>query len=276
MRPLSCEEVDELLPWYAAGEGEPDPRELVEQHLAHCPRCRQGYAETERLAALLDWHHRAGEGLQRLQERLREESQRGAARRAVLSFVRRLAAVAALLLLALGLTRWVSPPRDELPIITVALAAGEEEAVPGPRAKALPARVGLSETAQRVDLTLEVKNRAERILYLDVGGEGTELRLDLSGPGVRAVPATTQSVPPFLSRHLVRLAPGESYFLPIPYLVEGKRGRLRSLSWTKPGRYTLGVRYSVRVSDTPPSARDGQHFGRIRTFVGPLLTIQVP
>src|SRR4051812_15061814 len=111
MRPLRCAEVDELLPWYAAGEGGPDPRRLVEQHLAHCPRCRQGYAETERLSALLDWHYRASEGLQRLQGRLREESRRGAARRAVLPFVRRLAALAAVLLLAIGLTGWVSPPR---------------------------------------------------------------------------------------------------------------------------------------------------------------------
>src|SRR5262249_36506527 len=89
MRPLSCEEVDELLPWCGAGEGEPEQRGLVEQHLAHCPRCRQGYGEAERLSALLDWHHRETEGLERLRARLREESRRDATRRAVLPFVRR-------------------------------------------------------------------------------------------------------------------------------------------------------------------------------------------
>src|SRR5262249_33740299 len=158
-----CEEIDDLLPWYATGECAPDSRSLVERHLAHCPRCRQGYAEMERLSALLDWQHRADESLLRLKGRLREVRRR----RAVLPIVRRFAAAAALLLVTIGLTAWPSPTHEEEPSITVALVAGGEEAVPGPRAKALPAREELATTMQRVDLALEVKNQGDRVISLD-------------------------------------------------------------------------------------------------------------
>src|SRR5262245_14004516 len=188
MTPMHCEQVDDLLPWYAAGECDPEPRASIEQHLAHCPRCRQGYAEMERLSALLDWHHRASAGLHALQERLRQERRREEPRRVMLRFGRRFAGVAALFLLVLGLTTWMVPAREEIPNITVAFVSSTEHALPGFRAKALPAGQEALKVPQEMDLTLEVRNQGERPLYLDVGGEGTELRLELSGPGVRVTP----------------------------------------------------------------------------------------
>jgi hypothetical protein len=304
MRPLSCEEVDELLPWCVAGECEPDQRGLVEQHLAHCPRCRQGYGEAERLSTLLDWHHRESAGLERLRVRLREESRRGATRRAVLPFVRRIASVAALLFVAVGLTSWITPPPEERPEIAVGLLSGvgdfPAEVVDQVKGRPLVARGGGTRTEflelagrspaehrgkllaaaeagrlpapPRVDLTLELRNRGEQTLYLDVGGAGTELRLDLSGPGALALPGASENDPPFLSRRVVRLAPGERYLLPVRYLIDGTRGHLRSLYWTEPGRYVLNVDYRVGVS---PSPSERQLTRSTRTFTVPPMTIQV-
>jgi hypothetical protein len=211
--------------------------------------------------------------------------------------------VAAVLLVAVGLTSWVSPPREERSDIAVALLAGvedlPEQGVDVVKARPLLARGGetrkvlelegrspaeyqqkLLAAAEarrlpeppRVDLTLELRNRGERTWYLDVGGEGTELRLDLSGPEVLALPGASGNDPPFLARRVVRLSPGKRYLLPVRHLIEGTRGHLRSLYWTEPGRYVLNVSYRVRVSS---SMSERQHTGSTRTFVSPPMTIQV-
>src|SRR5262249_5452530 len=134
------------------------------------------------------------------------------------------------------------------------------------------AEAGRLPAPQRVDLTLELRNRRERTLSLAIGGAGTGLRLDLSGPGVLALPGASENDPPFLSRRVVRLAPGERYLLPVRYLIDGTRGHLRSLYWIRPGRYVLNVEYRVGVSSSPS---EQQATRSTRTFTLPPMTIQV-
>src|SRR5262249_53322988 len=119
------------------------------------------------LSALLDWHHRAGEGLQRLQGRLREEWRRGAPQRAVLPFVRRLAAAAALLLAAIGLTAWVSPPREESSEIAVALVATGEDALSKQGVRASGPNLSKAEA-------FLARERGTKTVYLDLGGRSPE------------------------------------------------------------------------------------------------------
>jgi hypothetical protein len=49
----------------------------------------------------------------------------------------------------------------------------------------------------------------------------------------------------------VKVNPGESFFLPIPYLIGGKSGQLQVVYPATPGRYTLKVLYQVGVKDEP-------------------------
>jgi hypothetical protein len=193
----------------------------------------------------------------------------------VLPFARRFAGVAALLLvtfaLAVGLGPHPGPETSSVVVATLVPGPEADAAVrftpdrPGPRhtqeaamkatsafdpalVAALAQRESLVPKGPRVGLLLQVTNRAGRPLTLEVGGDRTELRLDLRGPGV-----VTRSGPgvrgggelPFLSRRSVRLVPGASYLLPIPYLVGGSRGRLRGVYWDRPGRYTLTASYRV-------------------------------
>jgi hypothetical protein len=235
----------------------------------------------EPVEALLDWHYRADAGLSRLRRRLRAEKKRPAA---VLQFARRFAAVAALLLITWVLVGGLSPlsgpalipasdvvaslQRDTgLPDHAVVRSFALEKFMPGRAAEEaafktfpfqetdLPSRLQRGDTlprGPRVDLLLEVHNRGQRPLELKVGRERTWLRLDLEGPGTQTLLGARMAdsqMPPFLSERAIQLQPGSSYFLPIPYLIGGRRGELQGVYWTAPGRYRLTVHYRVGAWD---------------------------
>jgi hypothetical protein len=231
----------------------------------------------EELEATLDWHYRADAGLERLRRRLPTA---GGRRVQVLHFARRLAAVAALLLITIGLVGGLSPVPVAGPSQEVVAFLQHDLGLAGrvvPQhlaqekfAPVLPAQEASVRTffldrdpqpvrvtregnrlplGPRVDLTLEIRNRGPRPLTLQVG-ERTFLRLDLNGPGTRTLVGSSTldgKPPPFLTEQLVPLKPGASYFLPIPYLIGGQASRLQGVYWTAPGRYTLSVDYRVGV-----------------------------
>jgi hypothetical protein len=194
----------------------------------------------------------------------------------VLPLIRRLASVAALLLVVVGLCGWLAPGPEEAPTVTVALRPVSRTAE-----HALVARVQVPAMKARpqvplVDLSLEVRNRGPLPLDLDVGGKGTELLLELHGPGVVRLSASDVAgvpEPPFLTPGRVRLAPGASYSLPIRHLVGGTRGHLYGLSWTEAGTYTLTARY--RVGTAAASTDQGQPAWVLRTFSALPLSLQV-
>jgi hypothetical protein len=301
MKDLGCHEVDEHLEEFAAGECAPALAEAVERHLAGCPSCRQKDTDSERLLSLLDWHFQAEEGFARLAATLQQEQRRVAPRR-LLPFARRLAGVAALLLVLFGLANWLAPPAEERPVLVASLRQAGPDIAPGaePKHQAVAAVVrtfalkrgnqspeayrqalqaaalkGQLPPPPRIDLVLDVRNRGDRPVYLDVGGPGTELELELRVPGTLRLPLPANSEPPFLTQRRVRLGPGASYRLPIPSLIGGRRGSLYGLYWTAPGRDTLAVRYRVSTAPVPAETGQGPKSWSLQTFTAPSLPIQI-
>jgi hypothetical protein len=101
MNAMTCNDVEQLLDLHAAGEGDQLTRQAVEQHLQSCPACSASYAQSRRVLGRLDLHWSAG-AEKRLHARIDAEARR-LRRHTVLPFVRGAAALAAVLLLSVGL-----------------------------------------------------------------------------------------------------------------------------------------------------------------------------
>src|SRR5262249_33534327 len=108
MSPLSCRQAEELLDLYAADACDPHEAEALSAHLATCPGCAATLERCRELVALLDWQAREPDARGRRDARRAAE---GRARRTLLRtpppFLRRLGALAALLLIAVGLAGWL-------------------------------------------------------------------------------------------------------------------------------------------------------------------------
>jgi hypothetical protein len=104
MNPLTCNEAEELLDLYAAGESDPATAAAVERHLTGCPVCAAAEQEARRVLALLDVRAQAPAGLERLKKRIDKEDRLMRQRRRVLPFASLLTAAAALVLFTVGLT----------------------------------------------------------------------------------------------------------------------------------------------------------------------------
>jgi hypothetical protein len=282
---LTCPEVAEQIDLYAAGECAGADRLAIRRHLEGCPACAQTHEEARHLQGLLDLRLQEADRLRRLRQRLEaEDVPRLLPLPKRLSFSRQAAALAALLLLTIGLSWWTMPgPRPEQTGglgFAVALVDAPSRAVPGVMAKDIPQAAGEAQAPKHrtyildlggktpeayrqqlraaaeanqlppppeVNLALEVRNTTDREMLLWPGSDGTELKLDLRGPGLVRF-AMQGEAAPFLTPEKIRLAPGESHSVPIPRLIDGSLGRLRSLFWTEPGVYTLTVHYRVLVS----------------------------
>src|SRR5262249_32761104 len=107
--PLTCPDVEARLDLFAADECDAAEAEAIRRHLAHCPRCTTAYDEARQLVGLLDLRLQEPERLRRLEARLAaEETPRRGVRRLPVA-LRRVAALAAMLLLTVALTGWVAP-----------------------------------------------------------------------------------------------------------------------------------------------------------------------
>jgi hypothetical protein len=207
---------------------------------------------------LLDLRLQEAERLQRLHARIAAEA---APRRRVSRFpsaLRRVAALAAMLLLMAGPIGWLTQglrPAEESGGLAAVLregpAHGGAEAL-----KARPAivRAAPKETTQhlradaeapghrpppRVDLALTLRNTTDRPMLVWVSGPQTELRLDLRGPGAVSVPVQPSAEQ---QSQAVTLRPGEVYAIPITSL----RDTRRLWYWTEPGDYLLTARFTTR------------------------------
>jgi ferric-dicitrate binding protein FerR (iron transport regulator) len=112
MNPLTCAQAEEQLELFALDECPEPLHSAIAAHLETCPTCRRSLSDARQLVGLLDLQHQEQDRLRRLFERLDTENRFRPLRNRVLHFPRRLAALAALLLLAFGLS-WLTPPRAE-------------------------------------------------------------------------------------------------------------------------------------------------------------------
>ncbi len=108
MTPITCADVRERLELFALDECEPGEGPAVAAHLAGCPDCRAALADVRQVIDLVAMHAQAPARLRRLHAALPSRARPLPASRPrawVLPFFRRAAAVAAALLVMLGLTR---------------------------------------------------------------------------------------------------------------------------------------------------------------------------
>jgi RNA polymerase sigma factor (sigma-70 family) len=109
--------------------------------------------------------------------------------------------------------------------------------------------------APKVDLALEFGNVGDAEIRFWVGGDYTELQLELDGPKPVHVTATNKIANEQLYPEVIKLAPGKTYQLPITSLQYGLRNLANRAYWTEPGEYQLTASYRTAVSPTPKDAK---------------------
>jgi hypothetical protein len=278
MNALTCQEAEAHLDLLAAGECDPLTRQSVERHLEHCPACTASYRESKRLVGLLDLTLN-DTGLSRLRARIEQEDlrlgiRRVRGRRALLPFARRAIAMAAMVLLAVGLAwlphDWQRGSEAELQLTAITFRGdalekqdfpvavrASPDAVPGFMKLAgnvltvgLPP-TQLGESFRRelrdaqlhdrlpaptsVPLALAIRNSDKHAFEVRLGDANTVLSLDVNGEGVVRIPYTGDAKPSFLQPQSHWLAPGESRVIRIDHLVAGSTGRLEYIYLTEPG-----------------------------------------
>jgi hypothetical protein len=287
---MTCAEVEDQLDLLAAGECDPPTRQAVESHLEHCVRCAVSLAASQRLMALLDLHWNSA-GKQRLHARIEAEERKAQRRQGVLPFVRRYAAVAALVLVTLGMGILLprEQPHEAVPGLQLAALvvpedklekrepAGVAMAAFAPGAKTtvmrlpLAGRGGESYRQQLlqayragnlppppvVPLAFAIKNTGSRSLEVRLGDASTELSLDVQGKGAVRLPATRLEEPAFLHAQVKRLYPGEKLDVRIDRLIAGSRRRLECIYLTEPGAYTLSARLRLTAGGAATTLTSG-------------------
>jgi hypothetical protein len=122
MNALTCHDVETQLDLFAAGECDRPTRRAIERHLEECAACAAGYAESQRLLGLLDLHWNAA-ALERLQEHIEREARPVPRLRLYSPFTRQALALAAMLLVTLGLAGMLPKTQDGRPDLEVAVLA---------------------------------------------------------------------------------------------------------------------------------------------------------
>jgi hypothetical protein len=281
MNEPTCQTVQEQIDLYVAQECDPSARTAIARHLESCAACTQAYRDAQELLGLLDVHYQAPARLERLGSQLDVEAQRRRSRFRLSPVALRAAALAALLLLMVGVYTWLEPgltrhrppesmiamdwqpmqrggPDAEADTIVRSLTRPKHglEMVPAPP-NGHPAVVRGQHTDKAppvppiVNMGLELRNTSDQEIRIRIGAPESELQIVLEGPGVKTLPARDGLGEAFLTVPDVTLAAGQSHILPIRRLVFGKRGAVEYAYWTQPGEYTLTARYRTLVAAAP-------------------------
>jgi hypothetical protein len=279
MNSLSCAEVVEQLELYALHEGAAATSEAVAQHLARCLSCARAYQRARHMLVLLDLTERQPAALARLRVRIAGEARRAEPPKLLRPGPRRGLALAALLLITLGLgwmlglpmKRDAEPPQG--PVVALLLPDARKakalpfgpEAVPGVRAEQEIASqkediirlslaglrreldAGRTPAPPPIDLALRLHNRGSSEIVLALAEGRYEFRIDLTGPETQRRLPSGPGEKPLSAPGIIKLPPGGTYTVPVRWLSEVVAGRVQYVYWTKPGRYTLAVRLRVRA-----------------------------
>src|SRR5262249_16454735 len=122
------------------------------------------------------------------------------------------------------------------------------------------AKAGKPLPTPRVELTLELRNTGDQAIKILVGGAGSDVMLELQGPGAVSVRPRTVVSADYRASDVVAIAPGKSHVLTLSDLSFGHRGYNDLAYWTKAGDYTLTATYHTMVSPLPKGARKAPSF----------------
>jgi hypothetical protein len=269
MTAWTCDRVADELDLYAAGERTTD-EQAVETHLKSCVACQANLEASRRLLQMLDLRAAEPARLNRLQALIRQEA-RQRRRSTVLTLTRRYAALAALLLVAVGLIALPSAPESRLPtsslgdflVVSAVVGPGDNRSKvatiqpPGFMKEMRPAAltgdmktpddqpiVGIyplktDGPAAAVGLTLKLRNTGAVPITVRPRGNQTAVQLDLQGPDVKRLLSTDRAARLALAPASLKLQPGQSEPLTLERLTAGRNGAVESLTWTQPGDYVL-------------------------------------
>jgi hypothetical protein len=119
MNALTCSQVQGDIELFAAGECDPATSAAIEQHTASCAACAQALEESRHMLGLLTLRLAEPAALERLRQQIRVETKKHR-RPTRMLFAARVAALAAALLVTVGLYTWIASFRSPGQINVVA------------------------------------------------------------------------------------------------------------------------------------------------------------
>ncbi len=315
MNPMTCHEVEEQIELFAAGECDAPTEAAIRGHMTGCPRCAKAESEARRFLDLMDVRLQEPDRLQRLLDRIEAESAPKPAsipmtgratphRRSVLATRRQWFALAASILLPIGIGIWLTPPAEQPASqqaqsdLTVALlpdrsARGHEKLVaPALANDKVSSEMALTFHLQaegqstkkfrsdlvdaafkgrptpppEVDLLLQVHNATDQPMRLLFDDPRAELRLYVSGPGALRLDGP-RDADPFGGLRIFDLPASSTKAFSITRLVGGSRRQPVYWYWTEPGDYRLRAVLRAPVQSGSET--------RMRSIAGPAIPIRV-
>jgi hypothetical protein len=100
-----------------------------------------------------------------------------------------------------------------------------------------------------VELTFRITNTTEKPVTLEIGGDNSQMDLQLDGSGAVTVDNNVAMTMEFRLGTPVTIAAGKTYDLKITSLAFGFRGISKYAYWTEPGDYHLTASYTSDTSE---------------------------
>jgi hypothetical protein len=161
---------------------------------------------------------------------------------------------AALSLLATSVN--AEPPAQPSAALKATLSSASEAYALDPAQQGEAFRKRLSEAKEKhgklptppaVDMVLSVSNTGDRPITLHIGGDESQVSLELKGEGAVSMETMVMMTMDYRQGKPVTLAPGKSFPIPIKSLAYGTRGISHHAYWTEPGEYMLSATLTAQT-----------------------------
>jgi hypothetical protein len=117
--------------------------------------------------------------------------------------------------------------------------------------KAMKDQNARPQPASKVDLKFTITNNTEKDFTFDYGGDATQIKFTLKGPGAITVEPAIAMTMEFRMGTPTTIKPGKSFEIPISALAGGARGISQLSFFTEPGDYTLSATLHYTQGENP-------------------------